>query len=54
MTRAVLPPDRFPQFRSFKGGDFGANAPFEPVQGQWYVAGTHQDALYRRLTARST
>ena len=51
VTSAVLPPDRFPQFRSFKGGDYvGANAPFEPVQGQWYVAGTHQDALYRRLT----
>ena len=51
VTSTVLPPDQFPQFRSLKGGDYvGANAPFEPVEGEWYVAGTHQDALYRRLT----
>ncbi|REE96288.1 M14 family metallopeptidase [Thermomonospora umbrina] len=51
VTSTVLPSDRFPQFRSRKAGDYtGAAGPYEPVEGQWYVAGTHQDALYRRLT----
>jgi immune inhibitor InhA-like protein len=51
VTSTVLPPDEFPQFRSTKAADYaGAVAPFEPVEGEWYVAGTHQDALYRRLT----
>ncbi|MQY04202.1 M14 family metallopeptidase [Actinomadura macrotermitis] len=51
VTSTVLPPDKFPQFRSWKSGDYtGAAGPYEPVEGQWYVAGTHQDALYRRLT----
>ena len=51
MTSTVLPPDQFPQFRSSKGGDYaGAAGPFEPVEGQWYIAGTHQNGLYRRLT----
>jgi hypothetical protein len=51
VTSTVLPPDEFPQFRSSKAGDYaGALGPFEPVEGQWYVAGTHQNALYRRLT----
>ncbi|SEG93106.1 Immune inhibitor A peptidase M6 [Thermomonospora echinospora] len=51
VTSTVLPSDEFPQFRSWKGGDYvGAAGPYEPIEGQWYVAGTHQDALYRRLT----
>ncbi|MEU5882761.1 M14 family zinc carboxypeptidase [Spirillospora sp. NPDC047279] len=51
VTSTVLPAAQFPQFRSWKAGDYlGAAAPFEPVEGQWYVSGTHQDALYRRLT----
>ena len=51
VTSAVLPPDEFPQFRSSKGGDYlDTIGPFEPVEGEWYIAGTHQDALYRRLT----
>ncbi len=51
VTSTVLPPDEFPQFRSSKAGDYaGAIGPFEPVEGSWYVAGTHEDALYRRLT----
>ena len=51
VTSTVLPPAQFPQFRSSKGGDYaGAAGPFEPVEGSWYVAGTHQNGLYRRLT----
>ncbi len=51
VTSTVLPPDEFPQFRSAKSGDYeGALGPFEPVEGDWYVTGTHQDGLYRRLT----
>ncbi|WP_433333226.1 M14 family zinc carboxypeptidase [Spirillospora sp. CA-294931] len=51
VTSTVLPPAQFPQFNSWKSGDYtGAAAPFEPVEGQWYVAGTHRDGLYRRLT----
>ncbi|MFI0351743.1 M14 family zinc carboxypeptidase [Actinomadura sp. 9N407] len=51
VTSTVLPADKFPQFRSWKAGDYlGAAAPFEPVEGQWYVAGTHTDSTYRRLT----
>jgi hypothetical protein len=51
VTSTVLPPNQFPQFRSLKGGDYvGATPPFSPVEGDWYIAGTHEDALYRRLT----
>ncbi|MBA9003425.1 M14 family metallopeptidase [Thermomonospora cellulosilytica] len=51
VTSTVLPTGEFPQFRSWKAGDYvGAAGPYEPVEGSWYVAGTHQDALYRRLT----
>ncbi|HEX2312594.1 MAG TPA: hypothetical protein VHJ17_02605, partial [Thermomonospora sp.] len=51
VTSTVLPADEFPQFRSWKAGDYvGAAGPYEPVEGKWYVAGTHQDSLYRRLT----
>ncbi|MUN40760.1 zinc carboxypeptidase [Actinomadura sp. NEAU-AAG5] len=51
VTSTVLPEKDFPQFRSWKAGDYlGAAAPSEPVEGQWYVAGAHQDSLYRRLT----
>ncbi|MFD0905450.1 M14 family metallopeptidase [Actinomadura sediminis] len=51
VTSSVLPVRDFPQFRSWKAGDYtGAAAGTEPVQGRWYVAGTHQDAVYRRLT----
>ena len=51
VTSTVLPPDEFPQFRSRKAGDYeGVLGPFEPVEGDWYVAGSHQDGLYRRLT----
>ena len=51
VTSTVLPPAQFPQFESSKGGDYaGASGPFEPAEGQWYIAGTHQNALYRRLT----
>ncbi|MGI5167061.1 M14 family zinc carboxypeptidase [Spirillospora sp. CA-253888] len=51
VTSTVLPPDQFPQFKSWKAGDYtGAAAPFEPVEGQWYVAGPHQNSVYRRLT----
>lgn len=51
VTSTVLPAAEFPQFRSWKAGDYeGAAGPFEPREGQFYVAGTHQDALYRRLT----
>ena len=51
VTSTVLPPAQFPLFRSAKGGDYaGVPGPFEPIEGQWYVAGTHQDNLYRRLT----
>ncbi|TDB85401.1 zinc carboxypeptidase [Actinomadura sp. KC216] len=51
VTSTVLPKADFPQFTSWKAGDYtGAAAPTEPVEGQWYVAGPHQDGLYRRLT----
>ena len=51
VTSTVLPTRQFPQFRSRKAGDYaGAVASFEPVEGDWYVAGEHQDNLYRRLT----
>ncbi|TDD95465.1 M14 family metallopeptidase [Actinomadura rubrisoli] len=51
VTSTVLPKATFPQFTSWKAGDYlGAAAPSEPIEGQWYVAGTHQDSLYRRLT----
>ncbi|MFG2014581.1 M14 family metallopeptidase [Actinomadura geliboluensis] len=51
VTSTVLPKADFPQFTSWKAGDYtGAAAPSEPVEGQWYVAGPHQDGAYRRLT----
>ncbi|HEX6471529.1 MAG TPA: M14 family zinc carboxypeptidase [Streptosporangiaceae bacterium] len=51
VTSTVLPPAQFPQFTSTKAGDYsGATSAFEPVEGSFYVAGTHQDNLYRRLT----
>ena len=51
VTSTVLPPDKFPQFASSRGGDYtGGPGPFEPVEGDWYIAGTHQDRVYRRLT----
>lgn len=51
VTSTVLPKADFPQFTSWKAGDYtGAAAPTEPVEGQWYVAGPHQDGVYRRLT----
>ncbi|MBO2447295.1 immune inhibitor A [Actinomadura barringtoniae] len=51
VTSSVLPTSQYPQFKSWKAGDYlGAAGPYEPVEGQWYVAGTHQDNLYRRLT----
>jgi murein tripeptide amidase MpaA len=51
VTSTVLPPAQFPQFTSVKAGDYvGASSAFEPVEGAFYVAGTHQDNLYRRLT----
>ncbi|MBE1533850.1 M14 family metallopeptidase [Actinomadura algeriensis] len=51
VTSTVLPQSDFPQFRSWKAGDYtGAAAGTEPIQGRWYVAGTHQDSTYRRLT----
>ncbi|WP_131742592.1 M14 family metallopeptidase [Actinomadura roseirufa] len=50
VTSTVLPKSTFPQFDSWKAGDYrGAAAPSEPIEGQWYVAGPHQDSLYRRL-----
>ncbi|MFB4319019.1 M14 family zinc carboxypeptidase [Actinomadura sp. 21ATH] len=51
VTSTVLPPDRFPQFRSWKAGDYlGAAGPYEPFEGEWYMAGQHADSTYRRLT----
>ena len=51
VTSTVLPPDEFPQFRSAKSGDYeGTIGPYEPIEGAWYVVGTHEDGLYRRLT----
>ncbi|MFG2249318.1 M14 family zinc carboxypeptidase [Spirillospora sp. NPDC048823] len=51
VTSTVLPKDDFPQFDSWKIGDYaGAAAPTEPVEGEWYVAGPHQDSTWRRLT----
>jgi len=47
----VPPISRFPQFRSWEGGDYtGAVGRYEPVEGDWYIAGAHQDRVYRRLT----
>ncbi|HEX2312524.1 MAG TPA: M14 family metallopeptidase, partial [Thermomonospora sp.] len=36
VTSTVLPADEFPQFRSWKAGDYvGAAGPYEPVEGKW-------------------
>ncbi|WP_030169038.1 M14 family metallopeptidase [Spirillospora albida] len=51
VTSTVLPAGDFPQFRSWKLGDYlGAAAATEPIEGRYYVAGAHDDSLYRRLT----
>lgn len=51
ITSTVLPKDDYPQFNSWKLGDYtGAAAPTEPIEGEWYVAGPHQNATWRRLT----
>jgi hypothetical protein len=51
VTSTVLPADEFPQFRSSKAGDYVRQpGPFDPVEGEWYIAGPHEDGLYRRLT----
>ncbi|MBC6460521.1 M14 family metallopeptidase [Actinomadura sp. HBU206391] len=51
VTSTVLPTAQFPQFRSWKAGDYlGAAGPYEPYEGAWYLTGTHEDSLYRRLT----
>jgi hypothetical protein len=51
ITSDVLPREEFPQFASASAGDYtDAAGAFEPVEGSWYVAGTHEDGLYRRLT----
>ncbi|HEY8480684.1 MAG TPA: M14 family zinc carboxypeptidase [Spirillospora sp.] len=51
VTSTVLPKSKYPQFDSWKVGDYtGTAAPTEPIEGDWYVAGPHQDATYRRLT----
>ncbi|HEV7932765.1 MAG TPA: M14 family zinc carboxypeptidase [Actinomadura sp.] len=50
-TSTVLPVARFPQFKSWKAGDYAGTAgPYEPAEGSWYIAGGHEDGLYRRLS----
>ncbi|GAA2901971.1 M14 family metallopeptidase [Streptosporangium fragile] len=51
VTSDTLPPDRFPQFKSEASAEYvGATGPFDPVEGEWYVAGPHTDDAYMRLT----
>ncbi|WP_067822522.1 M14 family metallopeptidase [Actinomadura kijaniata] len=51
VTSDQLPPDRFPQFRSWSAGTYkDAAGQFEPIEGSWFVSGPHRDNLYRRLT----
>ena len=51
VTSTALPPAQFPQFSSAEAGEYkGVIGPLEPVEGTWYVAGPHQNGLYRRLT----
>ncbi|WP_068926332.1 M14 family metallopeptidase [Planobispora rosea] len=51
VTGDVLPPDEFPQFRSSASAVYeGATGPFDPAEGDWYVAGPHSDDSYMRLT----
>ncbi|TDB87434.1 M14 family metallopeptidase [Actinomadura sp. 7K534] len=51
VTSTALPKADFPQFSSWKVGDYtGAAAATEPIEGEWYVAGPHQNSAYRRLT----
>ncbi|AWS46254.1 M14 family metallopeptidase [Streptosporangium sp. 'caverna'] len=51
VTSDTLPPARFPQFKSSASATYvGGNGPFDPVEGNWYVAGGHTDDAYMRLT----
>lgn len=51
VTSTRLPSKQFPLFRSWKAADYvGVVGPFEPPEGASYIAGTHRDNLYRRLT----
>ncbi|MBB2911336.1 hypothetical protein FHS43_002601 [Streptosporangium becharense] len=51
VTSDTLPPDRFPQFRSEASAEYiGATGPFDPVEGEWHMAGEHTDDAYMRLT----
>ncbi|AQZ65583.1 putative zinc-binding carboxypeptidase [[Actinomadura] parvosata subsp. kistnae] len=42
----------FPRFTGTPAADYqlGTPGPFDPIEGQWYVAGPHADDSYMRLT----
>ncbi|SEF72498.1 Immune inhibitor A peptidase M6 [Nonomuraea solani] len=42
----------FPRFTGTPAADYqlGTPGPFDPIEGQWYVAGAHADDSYMRLT----
>ncbi|WP_196444661.1 M14 family metallopeptidase [Planomonospora sp. ID67723] len=51
VTSDALPPEEFPQFTSSASAAYeGATGPFDPAEGDWYVAGPHADDAYMRLT----
>jgi hypothetical protein len=50
-TSAALPPDEFPQFRSWSSVDYEQpNRPFEPHSGNYFVYSQIGDISYKRLT----
>jgi hypothetical protein len=52
-TSAVLPPDEFPQFRSWSSIDYDqSNRPFEPRSGNYFVYSRIGDIAYKRLSKK--
>ncbi|MER7760865.1 M14 family zinc carboxypeptidase [Streptomyces sp. NPDC097619] len=51
VTSDTLPPDRFPQFRSARGGGYlGVVNPYAPYAGSGMASATHTDDDWKRLT----
>ncbi len=50
-TSTLLPPDEFPQFLSWAASRYASftPGPFDPVEGEWFVAAEHSDDSYMRL-----
>ncbi|CAN5918086.1 M14 family metallopeptidase [soil metagenome] len=52
VTSDILPPDEFPQFTSWTSALYASDEPFafEPFSGEHYVAATHADGAWMRLS----